>query len=579
MKTMLILLLCQAIAGGGDVRTIQREATFSTNGLEGTIRSWARADGAYRVESAAPAAGYSSVEVYDGKRGWSAQGGTRAHEVTELELAGLISDAYFESLKTSAAAVPASAPNTFEVTPPGGLKVTVEVDPETCLPRSYKRTTAIGLTTTTIEEWTTVDGIRLPARVRQSTGDPKYDLTIRYTSTKLNEPAAATLFARPAAANPVRLPNRTKYLELPMELTSHHIYIPVQLAKEKRSWFVLDTGADGTVIDAGRAKDLGLTGAGSLEARGTGENTIEAQLIAKPPLRVAGLQMPLETMYAVDLRAIWPRGGRAMEGILGHDVLSHFVVEIDYAASRVRLHDPERFTAPSGATAFPFTYEGNVPAIRMALELPGGRRVEGRMIVDTGNSGGVDLYGPFVEQHGIRAAIGKTIEGPGGMGVGGVSKQDLGRAAAFHLGPFALKSPVITLSRDAKGSAAHPELAGNLGGRVLRRFRVFVDYANDRILLEPNKLLDAPFEYDMSGLALIAEGEAFERVIVRRVQPETPGAAAGFLDGDQLIAIDGSKVTLQQARELFAIDGKTYAVRVRRGAEEVTLKLTTRRMI
>ncbi|HYO78867.1 MAG TPA: aspartyl protease family protein, partial [Thermoanaerobaculia bacterium] len=364
-----------------------------------------------------------------------------------------------------------------------------------------------------------------------------------------------------------------------IELTQNHIYLPVQLAAGRTSWFVLDTGADATAIDAGHAKELGLAGSGGLEASGTGESTIEAQLIAKPPLRIAGLQMPLDTMYAVSIRAIWPRGGRAMEGILGHDVLSHFVVEIDYAASRVRLHDPERFTAPTGATAFPFTYEGNVPAIRAGFELPGGRRVEGRMIVDTGNSGGIDLYGPFIEANGVRAAIGRTIEGAGGMGVGGVAKQDVGRIAAFHLGPFALKSPIVTLSRDAKGSAAHPELAGNLGGRVLRRFRVFVDYANDRILLEPNKTLHEPFEYDMSGLALVAEGEQFERMLVRRVQPETPGAAAGFRDGDQILTINGRKVTLQEARKLFAAAGKKYKVRVRRGTGDVTLKLTTRRMI
>ncbi|HEX8253988.1 MAG TPA: PDZ domain-containing protein, partial [Thermoanaerobaculia bacterium] len=209
----------------------------------------------------------------------------------------------------------------------------------------------------------------------------------------------------------------------------------------------------------------------------------------------------------------------------------------------------------------------------------GGRRVEGRMIVDTGNSGGIDLYGPFIEANNVRAAIGRTIEGAGGMGVGGIAKQDVGRIAAFHLGPFALKSPVITLSRDAKGSGAHPELAGNLGGRVLRRFRVFVDYANDRILLEPNESLHEPFDYDMSGLAIVAEGEQFERMIVRRVQPETPAAAAGFLDGDQILTINGRKVTLHEARKLFATAGKKYKVRVRRGTAEVTLKLTTRRMI
>jgi hypothetical protein len=268
-----------------------------------------------------------------------------------------------------------------------------------------------------------------------------------------------------------------------------------------------------------------------------------------------------------------------MEGILGHDVLSHFVVEIDYAASRVRLHDPERFKPPSKAAALPMTYEGNIPAIRAAFALPNGKRIEGRMIVDTGNSGGIDLYGPFVEANGVRAALDRAVEGAGGMGVGGVSKQDLARIAAFQLGSFHLREPIVTLSGDKKGAAAHPELAGNLGARVLRRFTVFVDYPHDRLLLQPNASFETPFEYDMSGLALVAEGDAFDRVVVRRVLPDTAAAAAGLAAGDEIAAIDGEPPALHRMRELFLHPEKTYELRVRRGAETLTLKLTTRRMI
>lgn len=569
---------CWSRAAGAGGRSIHRQATFATGGLDGTIRSWSRADGAYRLETAIPAAGYRSVQVFDGRRAWKADGPTRARELTELELAAITTDALFESGRAPEAAKASDAPNTFLVAPPNGTSVTVVLDSATCLPRTYTRKLPNGTAVTTIEAWTTVDGIALPATARQSTGDPKFDVTLRYTATKLDEPMPDALFARPAAAKAVTLPDGAPHLELPFELTQHHIYLPVRLGG-KQSWFVLDTGAEATVVDAEHARANGISGSGSIAATGNGESTVTAQAIAKPALSVGGVAMPLETMYAVPLRALWPREGRAMEGILGYDVLSHFVVEIDYAASRVRLHDPERFTPPAGAASLPLTYEGNVPAIRAAFELPGGRRIEGRMIVDTGNSGGLDLYGPFVEANGVRAAIGQAREGAGGMGVGGVSKQDLSRIDAFHLGPFTLRAPIVTLSRDAKGAAAHPELAGNLGGRVLRRFTVFIDYPNDRMLLQPNALLPAPFEYDMSGLALVAEGEAFDRVIVRRVLPETAASAAGFAEGDEIEAIDGERPRLHRLRDLFLQPEKTYELRVRRGAELLTLKLTTRRVV
>jgi hypothetical protein len=586
---ILLLLSLQAAAApqndhcwpgkaGKTPATVQREATFTMGGLEGTIRTWSRGDGAYRIETALPAAGYRSVQVYDGQRGWKADGASRAHEVTQLELAELITDGFFDSLQFSKAAVAADAPNTFTVSPPGGASVTVVVDPKTCMPRTFSRKTANGVVTQTIDAWTTVNGQQLPAVIRQSNGNAQFDATIRYTSTKLGEAIAESIFTRPSGGTKLALPNDAPYLELPFELTQHHIYVPAQIGGKTIS-FVVDTGAEATVIDASTAKAIGLTGTGTVEARGNGESTVAAQAIPKPALTLAGMRMPLETMYAVPLRALWPREGRALEGILGHDVLSQFVVEIDYAASRVRLHDPERFTPPAGATSLPMTYEGNVPAIRAAFELPGGRRVEGRMIIDTGNSGGVDLYGPFVEANAIRSSLGRIVEGAGGMGVGGVSKQDLARIPAFEIGPYKLHNPIVTLSRDTKGSAAHPELAGNLGSRVMKRFTVFVDYAHDRFLLQPNASIDAPFESDMSGLALVADGDAFDRIIVRRVLPDTAAATAGLKEGDEITAIDGAPLTLARIRELFLQPDTTYDVRVKRGAETLTVRLTTRRVI
>lgn len=569
---------CWSRAAGTPPQTIEREAAFAMGGLQGTIRTWSRADGAYRIETVVPAAGYRSVQTYDGRRAWKADGASRAHEVTQTELAEVVTDAFFDSQQASRAALPADAPHTFTVTPSGGVTVTVVVDPETCLPRTFSRKTRNGVVTQTIEEWTSIDGRALPAVIRQSNGNPQFDATIRYTSTKLNAEIADSLFARPAAKRAVTIPNGASYLELPFELTQNHIYVPAQVGGKPAS-FVIDTGAEATVIDAGHAAAIGLTGMGRIEATGNGESTVAAQPIAKPEVTLAGLRMPIETMYAIPLRPLWPREGRAMEGVLGHDALSHFVVEIDYAASRLRLHDPEHFVPPAGAASLPMTYEGNIPAIRVAFELPGGRRIEGRMIVDTGNSGGIDLYGPFVEANGIRASAGRTVEGAGGMGVGGVSKQDLARLAAFHVGSFTLREPIVSFSRDAKGAAAHPELAGNLGSRALRRFTVFVDYPHDRLLLVPNASIATSFESDMSGLALIADGEKFDRIVVRRVLPATAAAAAGLKEGDEIAAIDGKKLSLHGLRELFLKPDTTYDLRVKRGADTLTLKLTTRRAI
>ena len=56
------------------------------------------------------------------------------------------------------------------------------------------------------------------------------------------------------------------------------------------------------------------------------------------------------------------------------------------------------------------------------------------------------------------------------------------------------------------------EVGVNLGGTVLRRFKVIVDYPRQRVILEPNARLHDPFPADASGLVLTATGEEQDSV-------------------------------------------------------------------
>ena len=62
--------------------------------------------------------------------------------------------------------------------------------------------------------------------------------------------------------------------------------------------FVLDTGAEASVVDAQHAAANGITGSDNVAARGNGESTVSAQ-VTQAELTIAGLRMPVETMYGV----------------------------------------------------------------------------------------------------------------------------------------------------------------------------------------------------------------------------------------------------------------------------------------
>ena len=97
--------------------------------------------------------------------------------------------------------------------------------------------------------------------------------------------------------------------------------------------------------------------------------------------------------------------GRLQVGLVGHDVLQHYAVEIDYRQRRVRLFGPLAYRyAGTGATV-PFSADADLPLLRGQLEVRGRRPIPARLLLDTGASGlCLILTTPFAEQHEIGRA-------------------------------------------------------------------------------------------------------------------------------------------------------------------------------
>ena len=556
---------------------------MKTSGLTGTFRTWARGDGSYRLEQKVGPA--SRVVVYDGQRGWVQDGSAWLRPWARAELAQVVSDAYLE---TSSALVEGRLRGTVRARPEGTLVVapergepmTVELD-ASCRPRTIARRQADRTLTTRVESWTTVDGLALPAVVVQSTGDERYESRFEYQVTLSGAAAPAASFGPPEPRLRPEMPAGRDVVDVPMELGGNHVFVPVSVNGKAPSWFVLDTGAEVSVMDAGHAAELGLTAAGAIEARGMGEASMDAAVIAAPSLVFGGVRVPLDSIYTVPLRPLWPRAGRAMHGILGYDVLGHFAVELDYAARVVRLHDPDRYAAPPSSTALPVTFESNMPAVGGEVELPGGRRLPARITVDSGAGSALTLSSPFLARHGVREAVGPVLSGSTGRGIAGATQQDMGRIVALHLGPYELREPVTAFSLDQKGASANPDVDANLGGEVLRRFTVVFDYPRSRMVLTPNAALREAFEADASGLQLMTD-DALARVVVEKVVPGTPAAEAGVQAGDEIASVDGRPLRggdLQDLRKRLRDPGRTFSIELRRGGEVVRTKLTTRRLV
>jgi predicted aspartyl protease len=383
----------------------------------------------------------------------------------------------------------------------------------------------------------------------------------------------------------VLLANASTATTLPFEIANNKPFVQVAINGSEPQWFVLDTGNNGNSIIARECADRLQLKRGAEEradvGAGSGADVRLAHGSQAVHLRALGETLSVAEPTVLTLGHVARTEGRRVDGLLGNDFLSRHVVEIDYARSTITVHDPASFVPPPAATVVALKLETGWPIVEGTITARGGNPVPCDLIIDTGVRGVVTLFRPFSEKHGLHETPGILRDFVIGGGAGGVSRGDVGRLDAITLGARTFEQPVAIFSRDTSGIFALDGPDGIVGGELLRRHRVTFDYPHARMILEPYPAKAAPFEYDMSGLFLAAEGPAFAKIRIMSVNPETPATEAGLRTDDEIVSIDGRrtpKMTLNDARLLLRAPG-TRRLEVRRGGRLRQVRLETRRLI
>src|SRR5262249_31825031 len=105
-----------------------------------------------------------------------------------------------------------------------------------------------------------------------------------------------------------------------------------------------------------------------------------------------------------------------------------------------------------------------------------------------------------------------------------------------------------------EGAFATTEIQGNIGEELLSKFKVFLDYARNRVILEPNATFARPFDDAFSGLAILAEGKDYKTFRIEDVLENSPASAAGIQKDDVIVTIGGrpaSALTLTQILDML----------------------------
>ncbi|MDY0269282.1 aspartyl protease family protein [Trichloromonas sp.] len=425
---------------------------------------------------------------------------------------------------------------------------------------------------TRYDDYRRVDGLWLPFRQVSNIHPRNKHREIVITAQRIDPPVNRQRFAKPApATGAIDFPANDRAENIPFLFSENLIYLPVTLKGDTR-WWILDSGASMSVIDADYAASLGLTPEGSIGGFGFGD-LFTLSFVRLPPCRVGELTLPAQTIHAY--KGLAENSYEPVRvGILGYDFLSRFVTRIDYARRTISFYRPESFVyqGPGKIVDAPLKYRTfSLPA--RIDDLP-----DERFSLDLGSHRS-SLHHPFAARHGLLKRPGvQTVS----KGMASFSFETLSAFDRLEIAGFSIDRPLLTIPDEAgAGTAAVGELAGTLGNSLLRHFVLTLDYGKQQVMIEAGAEFNETFPEDHSGL-LVGQGEN-GGPMVSFVAAGTPAQEAGFLAGDVIATVDGRPAAeyggVLPIRELLRrAPGTKFDFTLLRQGREVHIELVLREL-
>jgi hypothetical protein len=331
---------------------------------------------------------------------------------------------------------------------------------------------------------------------------------------------------------------------------------------------VLDTGAAVTVVNKPFADEIGLKSEGSMTGRDAG-GTVEASFAVLPGFEVEGIRFEEQTVAILDMSELVRRLGVDLAGVLGYDFLSRFVTKVDYANERVSFYDPEQFSYSGDGHLLDVHMQNNLFEVSATLD----GIHEGTWLFDLG-AAMTHLDGCYALREGYAKKNG--VLGMG-HGAGNEFQTKTIRCDSIEFAGFTVLEPEVNFSYGGTDTVFTADNIGILGNSLFRHFVLYIDYGNERVIVERGEDFAQTGQRDRAGLT-IGRTVGGDDVEIIYVSPGTPAEKAGFAAGDVLDSINGIAVEhfrdVSSIREVLSAEpGTRYEVVVDRAGQEKKLKL------
>lgn len=422
------------------------------------------------------------------------------------------------------------------------------------------------------------------------------------------------------------LPNNLKKDKIPFELVNNLVIIPVEVNGDKLS-FLLDTGVNTTLLfGISEADSLRVKNARPLKVKGLGTGEGVVALESKNnEFKIGDAVDPNHTIYVVFEESLnfSARMGIPIHGIIGYDFFKNFVVKTDYVSKKITIYKPNAYKRKKcyECEEFELDFYNNKPYINIRMSSFTSKSENITLLLDSGSS---DALWLFHEHHSLVDNSTKYFEDFLGLGFSGNIFGKRSKLNEIWLGDFNLKQVKVAFPEKSatEGINFFEERDGSIGGDILKRFTMTLDYPSKTMILKKNSNYSDPFYYNMAGLTIehdglevITEltthsnfnfdnsrgegnGTASEsvtdvtvfteialvpRYVVVDVRKDSPAHLAGVMVGDEIVIINGSpayKIKLFDLNALFSSKvGKPIRLKIKRNNQLIKVKFTLKEVI
>lgn len=335
-----------------------------------------------------------------------------------------------------------------------------------------------------------------------------------------------------------------KKAQIPIEVNNNLIVVPVVLNGMLPLKFIVDTGVRTAILTQKTFSDiLNLSYSRKYTISGPGgEKLVDAFVTNNVSLELPGVigrghaLLVLEEDY-LELRNYL---GTDVHGILGYELFSRFIVEINYEKKILTLSIPERFKKPRRFHTIPIKIEDTKPYVTTDIHLTPDTVIHAKLLVDSGASHGL-MIEPSSDS--LIQVPPNSVSSVIGRGLGGEIMGKVGRIISLKLGPYKLQRAIANFpdpnSYMDSLKLGSTQRNGAIGGEVLSRFSVIFNFPKEEMYLKKNSSFRKKFYYNLSGLTIKAKGSALDVFEVTSVRDLSAGYKAGILEGDLVMTLNG----------------------------------------